>query len=62
MNFILGTKVLFCGNWQNIFCLFLWAILKKVRTLFRAVFTDFLNFRQNKLHTSRFIPIFVNRD
>jgi len=37
MNFILGAKVVFCGNWQNIFCLFLRKVLKKVKAFWKLV-------------------------
>ena len=44
MNFILDAKVVFCGNWQNIFSLFLRMLIKKIETLFRSDFHKFLFF------------------
>lgn len=59
MKFILRAKVLFCGNWQNIFSVFFGWKSEKDFSPWDLKFFIKLIFRRNKLHTSRIMSIFV---
>lgn len=59
MKFILHAKVLFCGNWQNIFSVFFEVKSEKDFSPWNLKIFIKLIFRRNKLHTSRIMSIFV---
>lgn len=47
MIFILDAKILFCGDWQNIFSLFLKLNFEKKEDAFEACFSWIFNFVRN---------------